>query len=74
MAAAGHAGRPPGAAEGRGREGFVGSLFDFSFNSLVTPKIIKVLYMLFTIWTALVALIILITASATAGWPAASSR
>ena len=36
-----------------GEKGFVGSLFDFSFSTFVTPKIIKVLYVLFTIWTAL---------------------
>ncbi|MGH3212890.1 MAG: DUF4282 domain-containing protein [Trebonia sp.] len=43
-----------------GEKGFIGSLFDFSFNSMVTPKIIKVLYVLFTLWTALVGLIILV--------------
>ncbi len=40
-----------------GEKGFIGSLFDFSFTSMVTPKIIKVLYALFTAWTALWALI-----------------
>jgi uncharacterized membrane protein len=40
-------------------KGFVGSLFDFSFNSFVTPKIIKVLYVLITIWTVIWALIFL---------------
>lgn len=45
-----------------GEKGFIGSLFDFSFTSLVTPKVIKVLYVLFTIWTALVGLIFLIVA------------
>ena len=43
-----------------GEKGFIGSLFDFSFSSMVTPKIIKVLYVLFTLWTALVGLIILV--------------
>ena len=43
-----------------GEKGFIGSLFDFSFKSMVTPKIIKVLYVLFTLWTALVGLIILV--------------
>jgi hypothetical protein len=47
------------AAKPAGEKGFLGSLFDFSFNSFVTPKIIKVLYVLFTIWTVLWALIIL---------------
>jgi hypothetical protein len=43
-----------------GEKGFIGSLFDFSFTSMVTPKIIKVLYVLFTIWTALIGLVILV--------------
>ena len=51
----------------RGEKGFVGSLFDFSFSSFVTPKIIKVLYVLFTIWTALVSLLILIVSFRTGG-------
>ena len=50
----------PAQPRARGEKGFVGSLFDFSFKSFVTPKIIKVLYVLFTIWTALVGLIILV--------------
>ncbi len=50
-----------------GEKGFVGSLFDFSFTSLVTPKIIKVLYILFTIWTALLGLSILIIGFKTGG-------
>ena len=29
------------------------SLFDFSFSSFVTPKIIRALYVLATIWTAI---------------------
>jgi hypothetical protein len=50
-----------------GEKGFVGSLFDFSFSSLVTPKIIKALYVLCTIWTALIALLILIVSFRTGG-------
>jgi Domain of unknown function (DUF4282) len=50
-----------------GEKGFFGSLFDFSFKSFVTPKIIKVLYVLFTIWTALVALILIIVGFRTGG-------
>jgi hypothetical protein len=42
-----------------GQQGFVSSLFDFSFTSMVTPKIIKVLYAIYTIWTLLGALFIL---------------
>jgi Domain of unknown function (DUF4282) len=41
-------------------KGLIGSLFDFSFASMVTPKIIKALYVLFTIWTVLAAIGILI--------------
>jgi hypothetical protein len=33
-------------------KGFVVSLFDFSFSSFVTPKLIRVLYVLATVWTA----------------------
>src|ERR1700722_16468619 len=50
-----------------GEKGFLGSLFDFSFTSLVTPKIIRILYILFTIWTALIALIILVIGFKTGG-------
>lgn len=50
-----------------GEKGFIGSLFDFSFESLVTPKIIRILYILFTIWTALVALIMLVIGFKTGG-------
>ena len=58
----GIAGVTPGAARAKppGEKGFLGSLFDFSFSSFVTPKIIRVLYVLFTIWTALLALAILV--------------
>jgi hypothetical protein len=55
---------PPKSKAGRG---FFASLFDFSFTSMVTPKIIKVLYILFTLWTALVALVILIIGFRTGG-------
>ena len=34
-------------------KGFVGSLFDFGFNSFVTPKVVKVLYVLITAGLAL---------------------
>ena len=65
-------GMPPGAhAVGKqkapGERGFLGSLFDFSFTSMVTPKIIKVLYVLFTLWTALVGLVILVISFRTGG-------
>jgi len=40
-------------------KGFFGALFDFSFNSFVTPKIIKALYVLYTIWMVVWAVIFL---------------
>jgi Domain of unknown function (DUF4282) len=61
------AGMPAGQPRAAGEKGFFGSLFDFSFSSFVTPKIIKVLYVLFTLWTALVALIILVVGFRTGG-------
>jgi hypothetical protein len=65
-------GMPPdrpaaGKQKAPGERGFLGSLFDFSFTSMVTPKIIKVLYVLFTIWTALVGLVILVISFRTGG-------
>jgi Domain of unknown function (DUF4282) len=65
----GIAGVTPGATRTKqpGERGFIGSLFDFSFSSMVTPKIIKVLYVLFTIWTALVGLILLVVGFRTGG-------
>jgi hypothetical protein len=58
----GSAGATPGASRVRsaGDRGFLSSLFDFSFTSMVTPKIIKVLYILAVVWAALVALIYVI--------------
>lgn len=37
--------------------GFIASLFDFGFNSFVTPKVVKVVYVLITIVLGLVALV-----------------
>ena len=53
--------KPAGATAKRtgDAKGFLGSLFDFSFTSFVTPKIIKVIYVLVTIWTVIWALIFL---------------
>lgn len=56
----GIAGVTPGAPRAHGEKGFIGSLFDFSFDSFVTPKIIKVLYVLLTIWILLLGLFFLI--------------
>lgn len=67
----GIAGVQPGSTRAKAREsgekGFLGSLFDFSFSSFVTPKIIKVLYVLVTIWTALIGITILIIGFKTGG-------
>jgi Domain of unknown function (DUF4282) len=61
-------GRPGGSRQkALGERGFFGSLFDFSFTSMVTPKIIKVLYVLYAIWTALLALVILVISFRTGG-------
>ena len=46
-------------AKQHGDKGLLGSLFDFSFTSMVTPKIIKTLYILFFAWTVLAAVGIL---------------
>jgi uncharacterized membrane protein len=51
--------KPAGAKRSGDAKGFFGSLFDFSFTSFVTPKIIKVIYVLVTIWTVIWALIFL---------------
>jgi hypothetical protein len=53
----------PLSARQLGREkGFVGSLFDFSFTSMVTPKIIKFVYRLLAFWTVFTALVFLFIA------------
>ena len=51
--------KPAGAKRSSDAKGFLGSLFDFSFTSFVTPKIVKVIYVLVTIWTVIWALIFL---------------
>lgn len=51
--------KPAGAKRSSDSKGFLGSLFDFSFTSFVTPKIVKVIYVLVTIWTVIWALIFL---------------
>jgi hypothetical protein len=50
-------GRAAAARAGEYSKGFFGSLFDFGFNSFVTPKIIKALYVLYTIWMVVWAII-----------------
>lgn len=60
QAVAGAAPGTPRARQHSGDKGFIGSLFDFSFSSMVTPKIIKVLYVLAVLWTSLFALIYVI--------------
>jgi hypothetical protein len=62
---------PAGQPRQRGEKGFVGSLFDFSFTSMVTPKIIKVIYILLTIWIFLCAIGILAFFIDFGGWQGA---
>jgi hypothetical protein len=50
-----------------GEKGFIGSLFDFSFRSMVTPKIIRVLYVLTAVWLVLLALLYVVLAWNTGG-------
>jgi hypothetical protein len=52
-------GRRPQAADA---QGFLGALFDFSFTSFVTTKIIKVLYALIMVLVSLSALVFTISA------------
>jgi hypothetical protein len=60
-ASAQSAATPSAAARTKSRgKSLLVSLFDFSFTSMVTPKIIKALYVLFTIWTMIAALSILL--------------
>jgi hypothetical protein len=48
---------PMAATQAADARGFLGALFDFSFTSFVTTKIIKVLYVLIMILTTLAALV-----------------
>jgi hypothetical protein len=50
---------PPGVASSS--KGFLASLFDFGFNSFVTPKVVKVVYVLMTIVISLGTIGIIIT-------------
>jgi len=50
--------------EGAETKGFLGSLFDPSFDELITPRIIKVLYILFMIAIGLFALLVVVSAFA----------
>jgi hypothetical protein len=50
--------------------GFFPALFDFSFNSFVTPKIVRFVYVLATIWAVVMYVIVVIswfTQSVTSG-------
>jgi len=55
-------GAPPGAARSAHGRGFLSALFDFSFTSFVTTKIIKVLYVLILVLASITALIYTIVA------------
>jgi len=48
---------PMAATQAADARGFLGALFDFSFTSFVTPRIIKVLYVLILILTVIGALV-----------------
>lgn len=45
-------------------KGFIGSLFDFSFESFITPKIIKLIYGLFLVGVCMSALVFLVRMAA----------
>ena len=47
---------------GEGSKGFFGSLFDASFDELITPRIVTVLYILFMIGIGLTALAFVVSA------------
>ena len=47
-----------GRARAQREKGFVGSLFDYSFTSLITPKVVKGLYIMATVMTAFGLLVI----------------
>ena len=49
-------GPPTAASRAADSRGFLSALFDFSFTSFVTTRIIKVLYVLITVLVSLVAL------------------
>ena len=52
-------------------KGFFGSLFDLSFSSLVTPRIIKIIYVLTLVGIGLAAILFIISAfSASSGFGA----
>jgi hypothetical protein len=57
----------PSSSRQQASAGFLGSLFDFGFTNLVTPKIIKVIYILMTVVVALYALGFLVLAFSTGG-------
>lgn len=54
--------QPPPAAVNAATAGFINSLFDFSFTSFVTPKVIKILYALIMIGVGLGVLFFVILA------------
>ena len=55
-------GPPAAASRGADSRGFLSALFDFSFTSFVTTRIIKVLYVLITVLVCLAALVYTIIA------------
>jgi hypothetical protein len=57
-----HTGAMPPGVHHTDAKGFIGSLFDVSFSSFVTPKVIRVLYLLIIVFTVLSALVYTILA------------
>ena len=55
-------GPPPGASRAADARGFLSALFDFSFTSFVTTRIIKVLYVLILVLASIIALFYTIVA------------
>jgi len=55
---------PPPTPPSDGAKGFFGALFDFSFASFITPKIVKIAYVLATVLLSLALLIYLLMAIA----------
>jgi hypothetical protein len=53
---------PTGDADSMESKGFFGSLFDLSFSSLVTPRIIKIIYVITLIGIGLIAILFIISA------------
>ncbi|MEO7446881.1 MAG: DUF4282 domain-containing protein [Humibacillus sp.] len=49
------------AAVSESSAGFLPALFDFSFTTFVTPKIVRLVYVLATIWAALMYVVVVVS-------------